>query len=379
MKHFFLGQASNLRGRTLRHLFAFGTEQDATDLTDFLAEHYRTLPSRVFLTSSGRAAITLALESLNLPKHSGVIVNGFTCFAVVQAVKAAGLVPVYADIDADSLNFPASQIESLVKSHHVSAVIIQNTLGLPADYQGIVKVAREHNLRIIEDLAHCTGLRYENGAEMGTIGDATCLSFGKGKSIDTTTGGALILMNRPFSDDADTPPTLPEKPARKPKCADTLRARWYPVLAAIGRFFTRIHLEKYYYGLLIRIHFITRAVDIPLDTHTRPAYWQCRLALAQLRHTLLHARPIRTHILVEDRDAFLANLEKNHCHFREIWYDVPVAPVRYYRELSYPESSCPVAVEVSQHIVNLPGYYSREDTDTIKNLTKGVKLHNVEH
>lgn len=375
MKHFFLGQGSNIRGCAIwRHLFAFGTQHDADELTDFLAEHYRTLPSRVLLTSSGRAAITLALEAMNLPKHSCVIVNGFTCFAVVQAVRAAGLVPVYADISADSLHYPASEVERLVHSHKVSAIIIQNTLGLPADYQGIVAVAQKHNLRIIEDLAHCTGLRYSNGAEMGTIGDATCLSFGKGKSIDTTTGGACIIMNRPFAEDSDGhPPVIPDRPARRPRLSDSLRARWYPVFASIGRFFTRIHLERYYYGLMIRIHFITRAVDFPLDTHTRPSYWQCRLALRQIRATLAHARPIRTHTLVDDRDAFLASLEKNRCHFREIWYDVPVAPVRYYHDLHYPESDCPTAVEVSKHIINIPNYYDQESAKQISKIVNSIK------
>ena len=121
---------------------------------------------------------------------------------------------------------------------------------------------------------------------------------------------------------------------------------------------------------MIRIHFITRAVDFPLDTHTRPCFWQDKLALRQLRETLVHARPIRKHILVDDREAFLASLEKNRCHFREVWYDVPVAPVRYYSGLHYPESDCPVAVDVSKHIVNIPNYYDAASEQRIMSIIK---------
>ena len=132
-----------------------------------------------------------------------------------------------------------------------------------------------------------------------------------------------------------------------------------PLLATIGRGFSRIKLEKYWYGPLIKIHFIERAVDAKLDLERRPAHWQARCILRQLEKIDREgAKPIRTHRLVKNRQQVINKLLKSGYNFREIWYDVPVSPVRYYRKVHFPEKECPVSTSVSAKIINLPTYYS---------------------
>ena len=141
-----------------------------------------------------------------------------------------------------------------------------------------------------------------------------------------------------------------------------MRARFYPLLACIGRGATRLHLQKYWYGPLIRLHFIERAVDAKLNLYRRPAHWQAKLIYRQLQTIEEHgAKPIRTHRLVNDRAKILEKLEKNGYNFREVWYDVPVSPVRYYSQIDFDESACPVSTDVSAHIVNIPTYYHTSD------------------
>ena len=370
MKHYFLGQASNFRGFSpLKHLFAHGKSSDEKALIDYLAEHYHSVPSQVFLTMNGRSAITMALKSFNLKKHSSVLINGFTCYAVVQAVKAAGFTPVYADIDENTLNFTPEELKKHLKKHNISAIIIQNTLGLPADYRELVSIATENGIRVIEDMAHCVGIHYPSGVEMGTIGDAACLSFGKGKSLDSITGGACILRG--------DIPSLPARPHKRPRLSDNLRARWYPIFGAIGRFFDSLGVSKYWYGPLIRLHFITRAVDVGVDLTTRPAYWQDKLVLLQLKFLIMSPKPIRTHYLVRDRATVIDELLSHGYNFKEIWYDVPVSPVRYYASLHFPEKECPIATSVSREIINIPTYYDKSELkpalDIIKKYEKGAR------
>ncbi|MBQ8984685.1 DegT/DnrJ/EryC1/StrS family aminotransferase [Candidatus Saccharibacteria bacterium] len=351
----FLGQASNYKSKdVLKHTFAFGSRKCANKLRYEIAKRYTTLESLVHLMNNGRSALAAGLK-LTIPEGSEVIINAFTCYAVVQAVEYAGMKPVYADIDEKTLSFTAETLEDALKDHkNVKAIILQNTLGIPMDIKAIEKVAEENKLVMIEDLAHCTGMKYVDGREIGSVGAVAALSFGKGKSLDSITGGALVINDRHLK--------IMKSVKKHPKLSDTLRARWYPVLASVGRSLSRIHLEKYWYGPLIKIHFIERAVDAKLDLKRRPAYWQDKLILKQLEKIPEKgAKPIRTHKFVKNRAELIEKLARNGFNFREIWYDVPISPVRYYKDMNFPEKEFPVATKVAKKIINLPTYYKAED------------------
>lgn len=350
----FLGQASNYKAKDIiRHTFAFGSKKWSNMLRQYLADDLNTKPENVYLMNNGRSALAGALKCF-VPSGAEVIINGFTCYAVLQAVEKAGMKPVYADINKRTLNFDEKTLKKALEKHpKAKALIIQNTLGICVDIESIERFAKKHDLVIIEDLAHCAGFTYPDGRRVGSVGSASALSFGKGKSLDAITGGALVLN--------DTPVTPFRFPAKHPKLSDTLRARFYPLLASIGRGFSRIHLQKYWYGPLIRMHFIERAVDAKLSLTRRPAHWQSKLILRQLKNIERSgALPIRTHRFVNDRAKVLSELERAGYNFREVWYDVPISPVRYYNKVNFDESACPVATEVSKHIINLPTYYPPE-------------------
>ncbi len=363
----FLGQAANYRAKdVLRHTFAFGTKKNATLLREHLAKKYRTTSDRVVLMANGRSAIAAALK-LSVPAKSEVIINGFTCYAVLQAVEKASCVPVYADINRKTLNFDRAILEKVIAKHpHVSALIIQNTLGIKVNITEIEEFAKKHHLVIIEDLAHCANMKYADGREVGSVGVAAALSFGKGKSLDCITGGALIVNDQSLS--------LPKQANQRPKLAETMRARWYPLLAAIGRGFSRIHLQKYWYGPLIRIHWIERAVDAKLSLSKRPAYWQDKLILRQIKQQeSSRVIPIRTHLFVRNRGELIEKLDQSGYNFREIWYDVPVSPIRYYKKINFPERECPNAVAVSSEIINLPTYYEKSKLHGALQIIKGYE------
>ncbi len=360
----FLGQASNYRGKDVFcHTLSFGTKKNAVKLRKYLAEKYGTTEDRIVLMNNGRSAITAGLK-LAVPKGSEVIINGFTCYAVLQAVEKAGCKVVYADIDRRTLNFDPKSLGVVLKKHpKAKALIVQNTLGIDVNIKEIEKFARDHELVLAEDLAHCAGMKYLDGRENGSVGAFSALSFGKGKSLDAITGGALIVNDRSLP--------LPKQAMKHPKLSDTLRARWYPFLASIGRLLSRIHLQKYWYGPLIKIHFIERAVDAKINLEQRPAYWQDKMILKQMKKIDQNgALPIRTHLFVKNRAELIEKLDRNGYNFREIWYDVPVSPIRYYQKINFPENECPVAVKVSAEIINLPTYYGK---NTLHNALQIIK------
>lgn len=362
----FLGQAATYSKKDTWHqLFMKGTKKDAENLCDYLAKRYQVKNEQVFLTINGRSAITLALKAL-VKEGSSVVINGFTCYAVTEAVRAAGCHEVYADIDRETLHYDAKTLEKLLKNHqNIKAIIVQNTLGISCDIENILKVAKANNLIVIEDMAHGVGMHYKNGQEIGLISDAAAFTFGKGKQIDTITGGALVLRKQ----------TKVEflAPSFAPKKADNLRARIYPLLASIGRFKSKIHLGNPYYGLMIRLKAITRANDVGVQLDTRLADWQARRALELLQG--LNSVPIRKHYFVKNRAEVLKKLRKNGYFFNEIWFDVPVAPVRYYKKSGFDEAACPVATKVAREIINVPTYYSAEKLEKAIKIIKEYEIY----
>src|SRR5581483_4863607 len=130
-----------------------GGRHKNAQLTVYLQNQFHC--DQVALVYKGREALAEALKALELPAGSFVAINGYTCYAVYQAVVAVGLQPYYLDIEHDSLDFTAKTLQAaLAKEPSIKAVMIQNTLGLPVDMAGIQKVCQPAKLPIIEDLAH---------------------------------------------------------------------------------------------------------------------------------------------------------------------------------------------------------------------------------
>ena len=247
MKHYFLGMAANYEdGEWLGHLFTIGRKRDLGALKSFLNKRYS---GEAVLCKNGRSALTLALKAY-FDKGDEIIVNGFTCYAVYEAVKAAGLKPLFVDISREDLNF---DLEKLQNYKQARGIIVKNTLGNPVDIVAVEQFAKEHEMLIIEDLAHCTGIKYADGREAGTVGVATACSFGKDKSIDTISGGAVIFR-APKKHEI-------EAPSKTPKISDHLRAKLYPMFGAMCRGLSYIGLGGAMMKLLVALHLVEKSAS----------------------------------------------------------------------------------------------------------------------
>lgn len=366
---FFLGQAANYQPKQVwEHLLAFGTSSDFQKLKVFLSQKYQTNLSAfgknqdslasVQLYHNGRSALSAGLKAIvanstiKTGVKPGIIVNSFTCYAVISAIQSADCQPIFADINLKTLHFDAESLKRTIKLHpEAIAVIVQNSLGIAADITSIAATAVQHQLVLVEDLAHCTGVTYADGREVGTVGAVTALSFGKGKSIDTISGGALILR--------DSQLKLKKIPTKRPLLADSLRDRWYPFFGTCIRAFYNFGFGRKLTSLLIKLHWIERSADAKLNFSTRLTYWQAKLALKQLKSLPKNRPPLRTFYLVKQRDTVLNQLERQGFVFNDTWYDTPVAPERYFKTIDFPAKACPHAIFAAEHIINFPSHYSK--------------------
>jgi len=154
----------------------------------------RRLQGSAFLFASGREALLAFLRSCSFPDGSEIIVQGYTCVVVPNAIHAAGLVPVYADIEKDTLNLDPDDVASRI-TDRTKVVICQHTFGIPAPVERLRELCDRHGLLLIEDCAHVLP-DADGPMEVMSKGDALLLSFGRDKAISGITGGAIVVKNK---------------------------------------------------------------------------------------------------------------------------------------------------------------------------------------
>ena len=145
------------------------------------------------LYASGREALLALLQAFDLPAGAEVIVQGFTCVVVPNAIKAAGLRPVYADIDPDTLNLTPETVEAAA-TPRTRVVICQHTFGIPSPTHELKQLCDAHRWILIEDCAHV--LPDKKGPEAVLWhADHSILSFGRDKAISGVGGGAALTKD----------------------------------------------------------------------------------------------------------------------------------------------------------------------------------------
>ena len=149
--------------------------------------------------SSGTDALLAALMALEIGPGDEVITTPFTFFATVGCIARLGATPVFVDIDPVSFNIDASSIESAITGK-TKAIIPVHLFGQAADMAPILRVARDRDVKVIEDAAQAIGAR-DGDRLVGSIGDVGCLSFYPTKNLSAFgDAGACVTQDAEFAE-----------------------------------------------------------------------------------------------------------------------------------------------------------------------------------
>ena len=146
--------------------------------------------SHAIALSSGTAGLHLGLLALGIGEGDEVILPSFTFIAAANAVRHARATPVFADIDPVSLNLTAETIKQVI-TPRARAILLVHTFGYPADLDPILRLACQHNLRVIEDACEAIGAEYAS-RKIGAFGDLGVFSFYPNKPMTTGEGGLVV-------------------------------------------------------------------------------------------------------------------------------------------------------------------------------------------
>jgi dTDP-4-amino-4,6-dideoxygalactose transaminase len=288
--------------------------------------------------ASGTDALILVLTAMGIGEGDEVITTPFTFMATAEAISRVGAKPVFADIEPYTYNIDPVKIEAAV-TQNTKAIIPVHLYGNPCDMDSILKIAKEHKLKVIEDAAQAVGATY-NGRKVGSLGDAGCLSFFPSKNLGAFGDGGMVLTN-------------------DKKIRERLR-----LLRVHGTISSYRHSVIGFNSRLDNLQAAILSIKLrKLDEWTakrREIVNRYNLAFKDIavipkeqdkgRH-VYHLYVIR--VKEAERDKLLDFLNENGIESR-VYYPIPLHLQECYKELGYKEGSFPEAERASQETLALP-------------------------
>lgn len=155
---------------------------------DAFKVYVRTTGARAF--AKGRHGLLILLKALGIKEGDKIGVCGFTCFAVVEAIKLCGAIPIYLDVDENLCIDPKEILRQ--KPGSLKVVILQHTFGNPGKLDQLLDACSEILAEVIEDCSHALDCFWK-GEPLGKFGIGAIYSFEWGKPYSTGQGGMLTV------------------------------------------------------------------------------------------------------------------------------------------------------------------------------------------
>ncbi|MGI1657600.1 MAG: dTDP-4-amino-4,6-dideoxygalactose transaminase [Desulfitobacterium sp.] len=161
-------------------------------VTAFIENSFKA--HKALMMTSGTHALELAAILANLGPDDEVIMPSFTFSSTANAVLLRGAKPVFAEVEANTLNIDPADLERKITTK-TKAMIPVHYAGVACDMDRLMAIASNHHLQVIEDAAQGVNAKYR-GRNLGTIGDFGCYSFHGTKNYTCGEGGALLINQK---------------------------------------------------------------------------------------------------------------------------------------------------------------------------------------
>lgn len=350
---------------------------------------------KAYAFSSARGALYAGLLSLGVGEDDEVLVTGFTCIAVIDAILATGAKPIYIDIQKNfQLNFPDVRRKTTKKA---KVLIIQHTFGIPSVTKEILHFAKSKNILIVEDVAHGIGIS-DKGKLLGTYGDIGIFSLGRDKAFSCVSGGVILAKDEKVSR------KIQEFQSRQAFSSTLFVFQnlfhiivFYLLVLPLYDFFK---IGKVVLIMCQKLHLLAKPIDANELDHFLLYYQKLSPALAaiafsQLKRlekfnskrkelTAFYKRAfavevgdslpydiplLRFPLLVDNPDELKKYARKRRVYLGD-WYSNGVDPKGVdLSEIFYTSGMCPTDEYISQHIINLPTYPTLGKKDAQKVVT----------
>ncbi len=142
---------------------------------------------------NGTDALVIALKALQIKEGDEIITTPYSFFATSEAIVAVGAIPVFVDVDLKTFNIDTSKIKEKI-TNKTKAILPVHIFGNPCDMKEINRIAKKHNLFVIEDACQAIGASIED-KKIGSLSDIACFSFFPTKNLGCAGDGGIITTN----------------------------------------------------------------------------------------------------------------------------------------------------------------------------------------
>jgi perosamine synthetase len=150
--------------------------------------------------NSGTSGLHLCVRAVGLKAGDEVITTPFSFIASANVLLYENAIPIFVDIDPQTLNIDAGKIEAAI-TEKTKAIMVVHVFGRPSPMHEIVEIAEKHKLKIIEDACEAIGAESEN-RKVGNIGDCGVFAFYPNKQITTGEGGIIVTDDETIAESA---------------------------------------------------------------------------------------------------------------------------------------------------------------------------------
>ncbi len=303
-----------------------------------------TKHDHVVCMNNGTLTLQLAVRALNLTGE--VITTPFTHVATSGSLFWENCIPVYCDIDPETLNIDSQKIESLI-TENTSAIMATHVYSNPCDIGNIAVIAKKYNLKVIYDAAHAFGVNYK-GKSIMTYGDLSSVSFNATKAFHTVEGGALFCHSQEMEDQLRKLAYFGMDKNKKIVQKYGTNAKLIEFCAALGLLNFKYFLEalkrkKNRYQQYLSLLSVNPKIEFQkINENINYSYMPIILKSKEIK------------------DEILKKLNKNHIYPREYFYPSI--------ETIFSDSiNCPIALDISNRVLCLPmsDYITEEEVSYI--------------
>ncbi len=340
---------------------------------------------------NGTDALVIALMACGVGEGDEVITTPFTFFSTAESISFVGATPVFVDVEKDTYNIDPSKIEEKI-TEKTKAIMPVHIFGQSTKMDEIIKIAKTHNLKIIEDAAQAVGAEYK-GKKVGTIGDVGCFSFFPTKNLGCAGDGGIITTS---DDDIATIAR-----ALRTHGSGENGQKAYNLLNGISEniksseehddtVYNPLKYYNYLIGFNSRLDTIQAAI-LRIKLHSIDNWNEARRKNAKTYDEKLKETDLTLPVIIaegksaynmyvvqaENREEVINKLKEKGVN-TGVYYPVPMHLQKVYKDLEYKEGDLPVAEYLSHRTFAIPVFpeLSLEQKNYIIDTLKDITLNN---
>ena len=305
--------------------------------------------------NSGTDALIIALKALDIGPGDEVITVSNTAVPTVAAIRATGATPLFVDIDEGTYLMDVDQVEKNITGR-TKCILPVHLYGHPVDMSPLMKIARRHDLKVVEDCAQSHGTTYNNKMT-GSIGDIGAFSFYPTKLLGTYGDGGMVV-----TDNKNMAKKI--RMIRMYGMIDT----YYSEMEGINSRLDELHAAI--------LHFKLKHLDSDISRRVKFAQYYMSnlqdldLVLPRVQKGCTHSYYLFV-IRVTKRDKLLNYLRGKGIETR-IHFPTPIHLMRGYRFLGYKKGDLPVTERASNEILSLPMHPYLKETELAR-IVKAIR------